>query len=82
MCDKNGDEGISWKEAKDCGCPEEYKDDFHKAAGSDGIVDEAEFMTECKAQYEGGPSTSGLAQAMRRKRDANSTKKERRGGKK
>ena len=50
-CNQGANDGkISWKEASDCGAPEEFKGDFLEAAGEDGAVDEGEFMHECKEQ--------------------------------
>ena len=48
-CDQNGDHGISWKEAKDCGAPKKWKGAFLHVAGKDGIVDKKEFVAACKA---------------------------------
>jgi hypothetical protein len=40
-CDKNGDHGISWKEARGCGAPKEAKPFFaHIDQNGDGVVDE------------------------------------------
>ena len=47
-CDKNGNEKISWKEAKACGAPREMKAEFDRVAGKDGEVDYDEFMAECQ----------------------------------
>ena len=48
-CDANGDKTISWKEAKGCGAPDEFHDDFTKAAGKDGELSRKEFMSACRA---------------------------------
>ena len=49
-CDANGNEKISWKEAKACGAPREFKPEFDRVAGADGQVDYDEFMAECNKQ--------------------------------
>jgi len=50
-CNQGANDGkISWKEASDCGAPEEFKGEFLEAAGEDKAVDEKEFMGECKKQ--------------------------------
>ena len=35
-CDKNKDDELSWKEAKACGAPDDFKPVFHQFAGKDG----------------------------------------------
>ena len=49
-CDKNGNEKISWKEAKACGIPKEFKKEFMRVAGKDKEVSYDEFMAECRMQ--------------------------------
>ena len=48
-CDANGDKTISWKEAKGCGAPAQFKPQFTKAAGKDGELSRNEFMKACRA---------------------------------
>ena len=72
-CDKNGDHGISWKEAKGCGAPADFKPAFdHIDADGDGVVDKPEFVGMCK-KYGGGlaqgssggpPSCSDMADVI------------------
>ena len=51
-CNQGADDGkISWREARDCGAPRKYKDDFHAVAGDDKKIDNAEFMAECKEHF-------------------------------
>ena len=47
-CDKNDNDKISWKEAKACGAPKEFKKEFLRVAGEDKQVDYKEFMKECR----------------------------------
>ena len=51
-CNQGEDDGaISWKEAKACGAPKSFKDEFHEVAGEDKKVDYKEFMAECQAHF-------------------------------
>ena len=51
-CNQGADDGaISWKEARDCGAPKEFKDEFHEVAGEDKKVDLDEFLAECEAHF-------------------------------
>ena len=61
-CDKNGDHGISWKEARGCGAPKKWKPAFLHVAGADGIVDRKEFVDACEAH--GGLSQLESAEGM------------------
>merc|ERR1712167_16371 len=47
-CDKDGDKHISWKEARGCGAPKEWKPKFEAVAGKDGLVSHKEFMGACR----------------------------------
>ncbi len=52
-CNQGADDGaISWKEAKDCGAPKSFKDEFHEVAGEDKKVDLDEFLAECEAHFD------------------------------
>jgi len=61
-CDKDESSSISWKEARACGAPKEWKAKFLKVAGTDGLVDEEEFLEAAKdhvlAQKKGGKGPS------------------------
>ena len=46
-CDTNDNDKISWKEARACGAPKKFKEDFLRVAGKDKQVDFKEFMGEC-----------------------------------
>ena len=68
QCDSNGDHGISWGEARKCGAPKQWKSEFLRVAGEDGIVDRAEFVGECRKHMgnaqttaTGGPTCGQIA---------------------
>merc|ERR1711894_869104 len=47
-CDKDGDNNISWKEARGCGAPKKVKPAFLHVAGGDGLVAHKEFRQLAK----------------------------------
>ena len=49
QCDQDHNDQISWREAQDCGAPREWRSEFQRVAGSDGLVNYDEFMAECQA---------------------------------
>jgi hypothetical protein len=49
QCDKNGDDMISWGEARKCGAPKKYRGEFLKIAGADKKVDGKEFLSACRS---------------------------------